>query len=203
MATLTGRKIPVSRPRRGAPKETRQRLIAAAALLFNRHGYHGTDSNRIAHEAGYATGVFYKHFRDKREIFLAAYLEWSHAEWAEIAKIFAEGGSNREIARKLVSMSIEFHTRWRGLLASLRELVFSDLVVRRFHRRQRRKQLDRIAELRRQRGTRRHRKEEDLIHLYTTERTYDAIAQGDLQALGLSEKYFIEAMVQNVIAALN
>jgi hypothetical protein len=89
------------------------------------------------------------------------------------------------------------------MLASLRELVFSDPVVRKFHRGQRRKQLDRMAELRRKRGARPRRKEEDLIHLYTTERTYDAIAQGDLRALGLSEKFFIEAMVQNVTAALN
>lgn len=192
-----------SRPLRGAPQETSQRLVAAAALLFNRAGYHGTDSNRIAHAAGYATGVFYKHFRDKREIFLAAYLEWSRAEWEEVAKIFASGGSNREMARKLVGMSIKFHTRWRGLLASLRELVFSDPVVRRFHRRQRRNQLDRMAELRRQRGSRAHRREEDLVHLYTTERVYDAIAQGDLRVLGLSEKFLIEAMVQNTIAALN
>ncbi len=203
MTTAAKRKSPSSRPRRGAPQQTRQRLVDAAALLFNRHGYHGTDSNRIAHEAGYATGVFYKHFRNKREIFLAAYENWSRAEWEEVAKIFAGGGSNRDIARKLVAMSLEFHRRWRGLLASLRELCFSDAIVRRFHRRERRKQLDRIAELRRQRGTRAHRKEEDLIHLYTTERTYDAIAQGDLRALGLREKFFIEAMVQNVMASLN
>ena len=203
MPIATGRRLKPSRRLRGAPRETRQRLVDAAALLFNRDGYHGTDSNEIAHAAGYATGVFYKHFRDKREIFLAAYLAWSRAEWEEVAKIFAGGGSNREIARKLVGMSIKFHTRWRGLLASLRELVFSDPVVRRFHRRQRRKQLDHMAKLRRQRGSRSHRREEDLVHLYTTERVYDAIAQGDLRALGLSEKFLIQAMVQTVIAALN
>ncbi|GAC1635330.1 MAG: hypothetical protein NVS9B14_12400 [Candidatus Acidiferrum sp.] len=203
MPITTRQRRKPSRPLRGAPWETRRRLVSAAALLFNRDGYHGTDSNRIAHAAGYATGVFYKHFRDKREIFLAAYFEWSRAEWEEVAKIFADGGSNREVARKLVAMSIKFHTRWRGLLASLRELVFSDPVVRRFHRRQRRKQLDRMAELRRQRGSRAHRREEDIVHLYTTERVYDAIAQGDLRVLGLSEKFLIEAMVQNVMAALS
>ncbi|HET9803546.1 MAG TPA: TetR/AcrR family transcriptional regulator [Candidatus Acidoferrum sp.] len=199
----TAVKHKLQRPRRGAPWETRQRLVAAAALLFNRHGYHGTDSNQIAHQAGYATGVFYKHFRNKREMFLAVYENWSVSEWQEVARVMAAGGSNRQIARRLVAISMEFHNRWRGMLASLRELVFSDPVVRKFHRRQRRKQLDRMAELRRKRGTRPRRKEEDLIHLYTTERTYDAIAQGDLRALGLSEKFFIEAMVQNVTAALN
>ena len=55
--------------------------MAAAAEIFGRVGYHGTDSNRIAKEAGYATGTFYKHFKDKREAFLAAYEAWVTSEW--------------------------------------------------------------------------------------------------------------------------
>ena len=39
-------------------------------------------------------------------------------------------------------MSIDFHTKWRGLRASLMELVFTDADVRRFYRSQRRRQLD-------------------------------------------------------------
>ncbi len=190
------------RPRRGSPQQTRDRLVAAAALLFNRVGYHGTNSNRIARAAGYSTGVFYKHFKNKREIFLAAYESWVASEWKEVASVLSAGGSNRDIARRLVSLSIEFHTRWRGLRASLRELVFADPIVRRFYRRQRRRQLDLMAELRKKRGTRPHRREEDIIHLYTTERTYDAIAQGELHALGLSRKFVLEAMVQDVISVL-
>jgi len=112
------------RPRRGAPHETRSRLVAAAALLFNRRGFYGTDSNKIAQAAGYSAGVFYKHFKDKREIFLAAYEQWSIAEWEEATTILSSGGSDREMARQLVRMFIDFHMRWRGLLASLRQLVF-------------------------------------------------------------------------------
>src|SRR5262245_24348136 len=93
------RTLSAARPRRGVPYETRSRLIAAAAELFNRVGFYGTDSNRIAHAAGYSTGVFYKHFTDKREIFLAAYEEWSIAEWKKVATIVSSGGSDREIAR--------------------------------------------------------------------------------------------------------
>src|SRR5262252_4965668 len=145
------RKAAASRPRRGVPHETRARLIAAAADLFNREGFYGTDSNQIAKAAGYSTGVFYKHFKDKREIFLAAYEQWSIAEWQEVAAIVAGGGADRDVARRLVLMFIDVHTRWRGLLASLRQLVFTDETVRTFHRAQRKRQLDRIAELRAQR----------------------------------------------------
>src|SRR5262249_10881133 len=103
-----------SRPRRGVPHETRARLITAAADLFNREGFYGTDSNQIAKAAGYSTGVFYKHFKDKREIFLAAYEQWSIAEWKQVAAVIASGASGRELAQQLVLMFIEVHTEWRG-----------------------------------------------------------------------------------------
>src|ERR1700733_4737197 len=76
MHTPTRHAVKRLRPRRGSPEQTRDRLVAAAAKLFNQTGYHGTDSNRIAKAAGYSAGVFYKHFNDKRAIFLAAYEGW-------------------------------------------------------------------------------------------------------------------------------
>ena len=75
------KRLKADRPRRGTPEQTRARLVTTAAEIFNRVGYHGTDSNRIAKEAGYATGTFYKHFKDKREAFLAVYESWVTSEW--------------------------------------------------------------------------------------------------------------------------
>src|SRR3981189_3386123 len=120
------RKLTSTRPRRGSPEQTRDRLIAAAAALFTRAGYHGTDSNRIARAAGYSTGTFYKHFKDKREIFLAAYETWVASEWKDLATELSSGGAPDAIARRLVNLSVDFHTRWRGLRASLLEQVFTD-----------------------------------------------------------------------------
>src|SRR5215467_3461659 len=197
------RRSVASRPRRGMPEETRGRLLAAAADLFNREGFYGTDSNQIAQAAGYSTGVFYKHFKDKREIFLAAYEDWSLAEWKEVTTILSSGRSDRDMARELVVMFVDFHTRWRGLLASLRQLVFTDTTVRRFHRRQRKRQLDWMAALRAQRNAPPRRREEDIVYLYATERTFDAIAQGELRDLGLNPDLVIEAMVERTIAALS
>jgi AcrR family transcriptional regulator len=196
-------RLPPPRPRRGAPHETRDRLIAAASQLFNRVGFYGTDSNRIAQAAGYSTGVFYKHFKDKREIFLAAYEQWSLAEWQQVTTILSSGGSDRELARQLVDMFIGFHSRWRGLLASLRQLVFTDALVRKFHHRQRKRQLEWLAQLRVRRGASPRRREQDIVYLYTTERTFDAIAQGELRALGLDRDRVIEAMVESTIAVLS
>ncbi|HUB80723.1 MAG TPA: TetR/AcrR family transcriptional regulator [Bryobacteraceae bacterium] len=191
-------KAKAARPRRGAPEQTRERLVAAAAAIFNRQGYHGTDSNRIAHEAGYATGTFYKHFKDKREAFLAAYEFWLAAQWKEIEAVLSDGGAPELLARRLVDLSIDFHTKWGGLRASLMELVLTDDEVRRFYHRQRHWQLDVMARLRKSIGARRHRTEEDAIHLFTTERVYDALAHGEIEALGLSRKVVVAAMVERV-----
>jgi AcrR family transcriptional regulator len=191
------------RPRRGTPEQTRARLVATAGEIFNRAGYHGTDSNQIAKEAGYATGTFYKHFKDKREAFLAVYEAWVSSEWSAIDTELSAGRNPEETARGLVKLSIDFHTKWRGLRASLIELVFTDEEVRRFYRSQRRRQLDVIAQLRHRLGIPAGRREDDAIHLFTTERTFDAIGQGELQALGLDRDIVVEAMVEKVFALLS
>jgi AcrR family transcriptional regulator len=191
------------RPRRGTPEQTRARLVATAGEIFNRVGYHGTDSNQIAKEAGYATGTFYKHFKDKREAFLAVYEAWVTSEWSAVDTELSSGRNPEETARRLVKLSIDFHTRWRGLRASLIELVFTDEEVRRFYRSQRRRQLDVIAQLRHRLGIPPGRREDDAILLFTTERTYDAIGQGELQALGLDRDIVVEVMVEKVLALLS
>jgi hypothetical protein len=84
----------------------------------------------------------------------------------------------------------------------LLELVFTDADVRRFYR-TRRRQLDTMAELRAKIGAPRRRREDDTIHLFTTERTFDAIAQGELRDLGLDRGKVLEAMRQKVVSILS
>jgi AcrR family transcriptional regulator len=198
----TEAKIGGPRPRRGSPELTRERIIAAAARLFNRLGYHGTDSNRIAKEAGYATGTFYKHFRDKREAFLAVYERWVTDEWRAIDAELRQNAGRRHAAERIVELCIKFHTEWGGLRASLMELIFSDAEARKFFRKQRRRQLDFIARLRKRLSLRPRTRERDAIHLLTTERVYDAIGQGEIDALGLDENAIVESMIGSVHALL-
>lgn len=191
-----------NRPRRGSPEQTRELLLAAAGAIFNRDGYHGTDSNRIAKEAGYAAGTFYKHFRDKREAFLAVYEEWVTAQWKAVDAELSAGRDREETARRLVQLSIKFHTKWRGLRASLVELVFTDDEVRRFYRSQRRRQLSAIVQLRERMGLTGGSREQYAIHLFTTERVFDAIAHDELKALSLDRDIVVEVMVEKVLALL-
>lgn len=188
-----------ARPRRGTPAGTRARLVAAAAGVFNRAGFHGTDSNRIARAAGYAPGSFYKHFPDKRAIFLEAWAAWVTAEWQAVERVLAAGGSPAAVAARIVAVVLAHHRRWRGFRASMRALAATDPVVRRFHRRQRERQLRILGELDRRAAVPARTREDDALLLFTLERVCDAAADGELRALGLSPAAMtarLEAMVR-------
>lgn len=190
------------RRRRGAPEETRARLVAGAAEVFNREGYFGTDSTGIAREAGYAAGTFYKHFPDKRAILLAAYENWVTAEWRAIEEEMAAGGAPGQVAGRIVDLVVRLHTRWRGLRASLLALVPVDANVRRFYRDQRRRQLALIAEMRRRRGARPRPAAEDAVLLFALERSCDAIAVGEVRDLSLDRDEVLLALRALVERAL-
>ena len=196
------RRLPPPRPRRGSPAATRARLVEAAARLFNRDGFHGTDSNRIARAAGYSPGSFYKHFADKRAVFLEVYEDWVTAEWQAVEQVIAAGGSAEVTAARIVALLLAFHRRWRGFRASLRALVATDAAARRCHRRQRARQLKLLREMRlRQRGPARSA-EEDALLLFTLERVCAAAADGELRDLGLSTAAMVRRLEGLVRAQL-
>jgi AcrR family transcriptional regulator len=192
---------PRSRPVRGHPTETRRRLLAAAGVAFDRDGYEGTDSNRIAREAGYSPGTFYKHFPDKRAAFVAVYTEWVSHEWAAIRDVLADGRAPRDAARAVVTLVFELHRRWRGLRRSLRLLIGTDAEVRRVYLAERGRQLDTLARARRGRTTAADRAD-DALTLYQLERTADAVADGEPAVLGVDVDALIDRLVDRLTAYL-
>lgn len=170
---------PAPRPRRGAPKDTRERLVRAAAAIFERDGFDGTDSNAIARAAGYSPGTFYKHFADKRAIFLAVYEEWVTHEWNAIGRTLEETSDAGARAEAIVAMYLEHHRRWRGFRASLRALAAKDRAVRSFYLAQRRRQLELMA------SEAPSARAADVLLLYTLERAADGLADGEAGSLGI------------------
>lgn len=51
-------------------EDTREQVLAAAARIFARNGFHGTSLDAIAEEAGFSRGAVYYNFADKEELFL-------------------------------------------------------------------------------------------------------------------------------------
>ena len=56
-------------------QQTRQRILAAAGVVFRRRGYAAAGVDEIMQEAELTAGGFYAHFRSKDELFAAAFLE--------------------------------------------------------------------------------------------------------------------------------
>ncbi|MDB4974261.1 MAG: TetR/AcrR family transcriptional regulator, partial [Myxococcaceae bacterium] len=136
------------RPRRGSPEQTRARLVHTAAQLFNRVPYWEADTNAVAREAGYSTGTFYRHFKDKREIFIAAYREWIAEEWANIESTISPGQTPAESIDRAADALIEHHRRWRVFRGNLRALVTYDEELRELTQALRREQLEKMSLLR-------------------------------------------------------
>jgi AcrR family transcriptional regulator len=51
--------------------QTRERLLDAAADVFNRLGYHGASLEAVAEAAGFTKGAVYSNFASKTELFVA------------------------------------------------------------------------------------------------------------------------------------
>jgi AcrR family transcriptional regulator len=161
-----------------ASQETRKALLAAAAREFEEHGYHGTDTNKIARAAGFAPQTFYRWFHDKTEILVAVYEAWQAEELLLLGE--RVGAS----AQKLVDAIVEHHRRHLLFRRSLRQLSVQDEGVRRARAESRLRQIERI---RANHPTGAPKADQVAVVLLQIERLADAIAEGELRDLGLSE----------------
>lgn len=71
-------------------QQTRIRIVEAARVLFNRHGYQNVTIDRVMDDAGLTRGGFYNHFKNKEALFNAAvtsFLMGRGAQWRDEAGI--------------------------------------------------------------------------------------------------------------------
>src|ERR671936_2700128 len=90
--------------RKETQQQTRERVLAAAAKVFARRGYHRATVDEIASEAGHTIGALYSNFAGKEELFLALADRQVEERVAEVAAMgdAAEGDEpNRDAAEQL------------------------------------------------------------------------------------------------------
>ena len=192
------------RPPARAPEETRTKLVEAAGKLFNSVGYFGTDSNRIAREAGYAPGTFYVHFADKREIFLEVYRGWVDSEWRAIAAAVApeKGAAARSQSLRIAQAVLRHHREWCMFRKSLRALTVTDERVHQVRVAERARQIAQTSGLLRVRGVA-QTPARIYANLLLFEILCDAVADGDTEALGLKERDILARLAADVDALLD
>lgn len=176
--------------KRGAisSKDTAARLVAAAAKEFNRHGFDGTDSNKIARRAGFAPQTFYRWFRDKTAIFVAVYRAWEDEEQRVIGGLLAQHAS----MDTLVEAVVAHHRAYRRFRRSLRQLALEDAVVRKALAESRRRQIERTMDWA---GPDSRPPAEIAALLLQLERLCDAVAEGELTELGVDEATQRQAVI--------
>ena len=183
------------RPRRTRdPEETREKLVTAAEREFNTRGFFGTDTNRIARQAGYAPQTFYRHFTDKTDIFLAVYERWWRGE-GEAVVAAARGLKGEARLARIADTILQFHARWRIFRRALRHLSADDKRVRAARVKARKAQTDSLKQVPRKK---RLSEEELYAGLITIERLSDAAAEEEFADMGFSKR----AARNAVIAAL-
>lgn len=159
--------------RRGAAREA---LIEAAANEFNESGFEGTDTNRIARRAGYAPQTFYRHFKDKADVFIEVYRTWMNDEFRQV------GATSKRGPIAASNVLIRHHTEYRGFRRSLRALSITDPSMGAARTENRRQQLALFAKGPYASLDRRAQ----VALLLCIERIADAAADGELADLGLS-----------------
>ncbi|MGO8918398.1 MAG: TetR/AcrR family transcriptional regulator [Stellaceae bacterium] len=176
--------------KRGASpgKDTAARLVAAAAKEFNRHGFDGTDSNKIARRAGFAPQTFYRWFRDKTAIFVAVYRAWEDEERRVIGGLLAQHAPMDALVEAIVA----HHRAYRRFRRSLRQLALEDAVVRKARAESRRRQIEQTIAWA---GPEARTPAEIAALLLQMERLCDGIAEGELAELGVDEATARQAVI--------
>jgi AcrR family transcriptional regulator len=100
--------------RKETQEQTRGRVLAAAAKVFARRGYHRATVDEIASEAGFTIGALYSNFAGKEELFLALADRQVAQRVAEVAAIgdAAEGEEPSKDAAERLRAFLERDPDW-------------------------------------------------------------------------------------------
>lgn len=103
------------RVRRIPRDQVREELLAAAARVFARRGFHGASVEAISEDAGLSTGAIYSNFRGKEDLFLSLYEQRIERRRGELrAAVERAGGGLAGVAAASadVAGSVTQHRDW-------------------------------------------------------------------------------------------
>ena len=120
-------------------EETRKLVLAAAAGVFAKRGFHATSLDAVAEEAGFSRGAVYYNFADKEELFLEL-LDRRCAERAQdLRHVFADNpeddvAATSRQAQLAAQRALEAMTgdpEWRALYLEFLAHAARDMAFRR------------------------------------------------------------------------
>jgi AcrR family transcriptional regulator len=119
-------------------EETREQVLAAAARVFAKRGFHATSLEAIAEEAGFSRGAVYYNFADKEELFLEL-LDRRCAERAQdLRAVFADEEDDVEATSRQAQLAAQRaldamtgDPEWRALYMEFLAHAARDVAFRR------------------------------------------------------------------------
>ena len=84
-------------------EERRQQIIESSVKLFSERGYYQTHVEDVIKEARVGKGTFYRHFKNKEELFIALLLHFL-SEWEKAASISPEKITGEDIHEQFKSL---------------------------------------------------------------------------------------------------
>jgi AcrR family transcriptional regulator len=123
---LAGQDLPAP-PQQERSRLKRQKLLNAALLLFQEHGYDATSIEDIAQQAGVAVGGFYQHFRSKRQVLLVL----MDGLLQELSKMDLQLGSEANVATltPIVRNALTVDWAYAGAYRAWREAILQDAAL--------------------------------------------------------------------------
>lgn len=116
---------PRKRPRQRRSVETVERILDAAARIFDERGYRATTTNHVAEAAGVSIGSLYQYFPNKDALLVSLadrHLDDVVARFGHrLAALRAEAPPIADVLRSLVELTVETNDTSR-----LHAVVFSD-----------------------------------------------------------------------------
>jgi len=129
MGEALGLSVPAD-PKQARSKQTKEKIIQAAILLFQERGYEKSTSNDIAAEAGVSVGSFYVYFTDKRQLLLTVFDRLADELFKNIFDTLRPehlfDSELRPRIRQAVYNAIEDKQRLSGLHRVISEIVLKD-----------------------------------------------------------------------------
>jgi len=105
---------------------TRQRIVEAAAQIFNRHGYEGSSLNALMEATGLKKGGIYRHFASKEELAAEAFDYTWDAVWKTRLFHVDDKASGMEKLKHLIANFIERRSPVAGGCPVLNTAVDAD-----------------------------------------------------------------------------
>ena len=88
-------------------EDTRQQVLAAAARVFARNGFHATSLEAVAEEAGFSRGAVYYNFSDKEELFLELLDRRCTERAQDLREVFSDGGDDVEATSRQAQLAAQ------------------------------------------------------------------------------------------------